>query len=331
MRWAFWVGLMGCGGGGVGAGTVGETSSAASETEVVASGDDDDGTSDATDRPNEEDDVDTDTGPKGGGSCALGVPGDLHYTLQMDFEGRTRDAIVDVPDGYDGTALLPLVLNFHGLATNAQNQKTYTGMAGAANARGWIAVHPNGTNRSWDWLSESQDVRFIDALLDELSAELCIDPKRVYLTGLSNGGYFSYQFACDRGDRVTAIAPVAGAQTAPFCSPGVKIPLLHIHGTDDETVPYDGNLISPGARDSVTGWARDVNDCRTEPVVSAQIGDVTCETWSCTAADSASLCSVEGGGHTWPGSFPVPGLGETNQDIDATEEILDFFARWVRP
>ena len=263
-------------------------------------------------------------------SCTLG-PHDLHYDYETTFNGASRDAIVDLPDDYDGTTLLPLVLNFHGLATTARDQKVYTGLAEAANDRGWIAVHPNGTNRSWDWLTESVDIRFVDAMLDDLQAELCIDPDRIYLTGLSNGGYFSYQFACDRGSRIAAIAPVAGAQTDPFCNPGVKIPALHIHGTDDDTVPYDGNLISPSARDSVVGWARDVNDCRTDPTISAQIGDVTCETWSCSPSDNASLCTVEGGGHTWPGAFPLPPLGPTNQDIDATEEILDFFARWTRP
>jgi len=275
--------------------------------------------------------VDTGTGTSGAAACTLGAPSTRHFTLQLPFEGQTRSAIVDLPDDYDGSEVRPLVLNFHGLATTAQQQKTYTGMAGAANARGWIAVHPDGTNRSWDWLPESQDVRFVDALLDELSAQLCVDERRVYLTGLSNGGYFSYQFACDRGDRITAIAPVAGAQTSPVCNPGVKVPLLHIHGTDDDTVPYDGNLISPGARESVTRWAERVNDCHTDPEETAVIGDVRCETWSCSPIDSASLCTVEGGGHTWPGTVPLPLLGETNQDIDATEEILDFFARWARP
>ncbi len=174
-------------------------------------------------------------------------------------------------------------------------------------------------------------MRFVDALIDELAQELCIDEKRIYLTGLSNGAYFSYQFACDRGDRVAAIAPVAGSQTDPFCNPGVKVPVLHLHGTDDNTVSYAGSLLYPSAPASVEGWARDVNDCRTEPEVSFTLGDVTCETWSCSPVDEASLCTVEGGGHTWPGAFPVPLLGETNQDIDATEQILDFFSRWARP
>lgn len=265
-------------------------------------------------------------------ACALG-PYDLHTTLTMSFEGSSRSAIVDLPADYDGTELLPLVLNFHGLSTTAQNQKTYTGMAGAANARGWIAVHPDGTNRSWDYLPGSQDIRFVTALLDELERRLCVDSKQVYFTGLSNGAYFSYQFACDRGDRVTAIAPVAGTLTAASftCDPGVKIPLLHIHGTDDRIVQYEGSALYKGARESVEVWAEQVNDCVTNPVVSFSAGDVTCETWSCSAADSASLCTVEGGGHTWPGALYVPGLGAVTDDIDATDEILDFFGRWRRP
>jgi len=323
--WMVWL-AAGCGSGTGSVGDGGATSvDGATATDGPAPGDDDDAGEDSADSGA------PDTGAPPVASCGLGAPDRYHYDLEMPFEGAQRTAIVDVPDDYDGSEMVPLVLNLHGLATTAQQQKTYTGMAGAGNGRGWIVVHPNGTNRSWDFFPESQDVRFVDALIDELAEELCIDERRMYLTGLSNGGYFSYQFACDRGHRVAAIAPVAGAQTDPFCRPGVKIPVLHIHGTDDDTVSYDGTLISPSARQSVEGWADDVNDCVTDPVVTFQTGDVTCETWSCSPVDEANLCTVEGGGHTWPGAVPVPLLGETNQDIDATEQILDFFARWARP
>lgn len=325
---ALWAGCTGGGEGSTGGTSTLETSASDDgsevDTSVVDPGDaDTDGVDTGA--------ADTGTPPVAGGACSLGDPYVFHDTLEIPFEGTTRTAIIDVPDDYDGTELVPLVLNFHGLATTAQNQKGYTGMASAGNARGWIVVHPNGTNRSWDYLPNSQDVRFVDALIDQLSEELCIDEKRIYLTGLSNGGFFSYQFACDRGDKVAAIAPVAGAQTDPFCNPGTKVPVLHIHGTDDNTVSYDGGLLYPSARASVSGWARDVNDCDQSPTVAFEVGDVTCETWSCSGSDEASLCTVEGGGHTWPGALPIPLLGATNQDIDATEEVLDFFARWARP
>lgn len=262
-------------------------------------------------------------------SCSGIVP-ESPYDLVLTHEGVERTAIIDLPSDYDGTRPVPLVLNFHGAATTAAAHRLYTGMHQEGTARGMITVHPDGTQRTWDYLADSRDVRFVAALLESLDEILCIDPSRVYAAGLSNGGYFAYQLACDHGDRIAAIAAVAAGDVTLGCDPGAPVPLLHIHGTDDWIVPYDGNLVLPSARQSVSGWARKVNACDTDPVVAFELGDVTCETWSCDAASDASLCTVEGGGHTWPGAPTVPGLGTVNRDIDATIEILAFFERWAR-
>jgi len=279
-------------------------------------GDDDDGAPDETTQPSP--------------GCGGVVP-PSPYELALDHEGVTRHAIIDLPSDYDGTDPVPLVLNFHGAATTASAHRAYTKLHTAASSRGWIAVHPDGTQRTWDYLSESRDIRFVDALMTELGQVLCLDERRLYATGLSNGGYFSYQLACDRGERIAAIAPVAGGDVSIGCDPGVFIPVLHLHGTDDAIVPYDGNALIPSAEQSVSRWADKVNACVTDPLPAFELGAVHCERWSCRPDDEeATLCTVEGGGHTWPGAAPLPLLGPTNQDIDATEQILDFFARWSR-
>lgn len=271
----------------------------------------------------------TSTTPAQPAACDGIVP-ESPYDLVLVHEGVERTAIIDLPADYDGLRQVPLVLNFHGAGTTAAAHRLYTGMHTQATARGWATVHPDGTNRTWDYLADSRDVRFVTSLLTALDEVLCIDPERVYAAGLSNGGYFSYQLACDHGDRIAAIAAVAAGDVTLGCEPGVPVPLLHFHGTADWIVPYDGNLVLPSARASVSGWARKVNACDTEPELAFAVGDVTCERWQCDPSADASLCTLDGGGHTWPGATPIPTLGPTNQDIDATSEILDFFERWRR-
>ena len=287
----------------------------------------------ATPEPTDDTDRTDRTDPGSAGTspaCALD-PADRHRAWSLTVDGVERSALIDVPDSGD-VGGRPVVINLHGLGGTGAQQKLYTGLAAAANARGWIAVHPDGTQRSWDYLPESADVRFVDALIDVLVRDLCVDPARVYLTGLSNGGFFSYQYACDRGERVAAIAPVAGALTAAAltCRPPVEVPLLHIHGTDDSIVDYDGGSLYDSARGSVTTWSEQVNGCVTDPFVAFAVDDVTCETWSCAPTAEASLCTIDGGGHTWPGGPPVPGLGRVTDTIDGTEVILDFFERYSR-
>ncbi|MCB9678996.1 MAG: hypothetical protein H6737_28100 [Alphaproteobacteria bacterium] len=258
-------------------------------------------------------------------ACSLG-PHARTFTLNVG----NRSAIVDLPPGYDGTEQLPTALNFHGLLMSGALQKSYTGFADAANARGWIAVHPNGQNNTWDVTPWSNDVDFVADLLDALGAEVCVDPSRTYATGLSMGGYFSYLLGCRLPNRFAAIAPVAGLDANVFCSTPVDVPLLHIHGTGDLIVPYGGSFLSPGAQESVRRWSDRVNGCNVPSVVTYQDPEVTCETRTCGPASEATLCTIAGGGHTWPGAAPIPLLTDSNAALDANAEVLDFFELYYR-
>ncbi|MEZ4318389.1 MAG: alpha/beta hydrolase-fold protein [Myxococcota bacterium] len=266
--------------------------------------------------------------PEPAPACSLGAH-DLHFTLEVQHGGRTRTALVDLPATYDGTEALPTALNFHGLLMNAGLQRSYTHFDEAANDRGMIAVHPNGLNSTWDVTPWTSDVGFVDALLDALAAEVCVDPDRTYATGLSMGGYFSYTLGCQLPGRFAAIAPVAGLDANVLCNPGPDMPLLHLHGTADFIVPYGGSFPSPSAPAGVDRWARQVNGCDTEPVVTFEDGEVTCETWSCGGPE-ATLCTIQGGGHLWPGANPIPLFSDWNDALDANTEILDFFEDYTR-
>jgi len=179
-------------------------------------------------------------------------------------------------------------------------------------------------------------VKFVRDLLDAIEAKWCIDPKRVFATGMSNGGFFSHRLACEVSDRIAAIAPVAGVLGIPpqSCNPGRAVPIIDFHGTGDPIVPYDGGtplvpqlgvgLVFRSVAESMNHW-RANNQCSANEQQFFQNGDATCTRFpDCAAGSETVLCSIADGGHTWPGGVPIP-AGKTSSDISATTTMLDFF------
>jgi len=268
-------------------------------------------------------------------------PLDKTYTLHTGGLDRTFD--VHVPASYDATRPTPIVLDFHGYTSNAQQEALLSGMNTKADAAGFIAVHAQGTGASPSWnagaccgeaaSNKVDDIGFVNAILDDLESELCVDEHRIYATGMSNGGFLSHRIGCEMSDRVAAIAPVAGVLGVPTCAPARPMPVMHFHGTADTLVPYDGNASMgfPAVLDTFHGWAtRD--GCTGEPSVTFQKGDSTCQTYAtCAGGAEVTLCTVTDGGHTWPGGFAIPGLGKTTTDLSATDAMWSFFEKHPLP
>jgi polyhydroxybutyrate depolymerase len=268
-------------------------------------------------------------------------PRDATWTLT--WGGVVRHFDVHVPASYDPTRPTPVVLDFHGYTSNASQQALLSRMNAASDAAGYVAVHPQGSGSTPSWnagaccgsaAAESvDDIGFVDAMLDALETELCIDPARVYATGFSNGGFLAYRLACERADRIAAIAPVAGVLGVASCAPSRPVPVLHFHGTLDTLVPYQGSDQNgfPSVHDTVAGWAAR-NGCAGVPAVTFAQCDTACETHAaCAAGAEVTLCTITGGGHTWPGGLPLPGLGHTTSAVVATDAMWAFFERHPRP
>ena len=142
--------------------------------------------------------------------------------------------------------------------------------------------------------------------------------------------------ACEQGDRFRAIAPVAAVIFfPPLCGKGPPVDVIAFHGTDDFVVPYNGgpifgvgsSVVYPGVAQGMNGWASRAH-CAPTPKSTATTAHVTVEQWTgCTAGTTVELYTINGGGHTWPGAFPVPLLGATTSEINATDIILDAFSR----
>ncbi len=261
----------------------------------------------------------------------------LHLQRTLSTGGTTRRFLLVLPEQQPATPM-PLVLNFHGWFESPQLHQLLTRMDPQTRARGWALAYPQGAGLSWNAglccgraLEEGRDdVRFARDLVGQLGRELCLDLRRVYATGISNGGFLSYRLACEAGDLIAAAAPVAALDALPSCAPGRPVPLLAINGTGDFIVPTEGGgfLALPSAQQTFASW-RARNRCAAGEREAFAQGDSRCVVAEGCAADTVA-CTVDGGGHTWPGGHPAVWLGKTTQELDGTGTILAFFAGQAR-
>lgn len=267
-------------------------------------------------------------------------------TLTLSSGGLSRTAYVHVPPSYVDTTGAMLILNFHGFTNTAGEQRVISRMDASSDKHGYIAVYPEGVATSWNagdccgtaWTNSVDDVAFVKALLGQLEDDYCVDPKRVYSTGYSNGGFLSYRLACEMADTFAAIAPVAGEMgiDPASCKPSRAVPVLDFHGTSDPIVPYNGGTpVVPidlaGVLDfrstavSISTWRQKDGCLGTGTVIYAH-GDATCTRYdTCLTGSEVVACAIDGGGHTWPGGVPIPIVGKTSTDISATETMVSFF------
>jgi polyhydroxybutyrate depolymerase len=250
-----------------------------------------------------------------------------------------RSARVHVPSAYDPTKPTPVVLNFHGSSSNALQQELFTQLNAKADAAGFIAVHPEGLGGSFNagtccepaTSDGVDDVAFVRALIDLLEVELCVHPKQVFATGMSNGAEMTHRLACELSDRVAAIAPVAGGDLTVTCAPSRPISVLAFHGTADTEVPFEGDAEHPPIPQTIADWV-ERNDCESATRETFQKGDSTCTTHdACAQGVEVTLCTIMDGGHTWPGGLDIPFLGKTTHDLSANDAMWEFFQRHPLP
>lgn len=262
-------------------------------------------------------------------------PGD--HTIEVQHDGYARSAILHVPPGVDGTAPAPLVFNFHGFTSNAGQQVLFSGMNTLADAEGFLVVYPDGINSSWnagaccgDAMSQNiDDVGFVRALHAELTTRACVDARRVYSTGMSNGGFISNRLACEAADLFAAIGPVSAVNGMDACSPSRPVPVIAFNGTADILVPYDGGGFISVA-ESFAGWA-ERDGCPGAPAPDMAAGAASSETYArCSDGAQVTQWTLEGMGHCWPGN-PLCPFGAASTDIDANGEMWAFFEQFALP
>jgi len=269
-------------------------------------------------------------------------------------DGDERSFRVYVPPGANATKPMPLVLMFHGGGgSGRQLQKHSSRMDAIADREHFVTVYPDGTGLLKTWNAggccggatrkDVDDVAFVSTLLDRLETKLCVDRRRVFAAGMSNGGLFSHRLACDLSERIKGIASVAGTDMTTSCHPTKRVAVLQIHGRSDKHVPWQGGhgcglagVSFTSVPDTMTQW-RTRNGCskttKAWPSEDWQRGgDGSCERFEgCADRASVTLCTIDGGGHYWPGGRPrkarrdCPGDGHQSSTFSADETIWRHF------
>jgi polyhydroxybutyrate depolymerase len=279
-------------------------------------------------------------------------PGDHLRTLVHG--GAERLYTLRVPAGHDGVAPIPLLLDIHGYLSNRSQQRALSGLAALADAEGFAVVWPQGrfgaagdaeasnppAGPSWNggWCCGSaateqpDDVGFLRTLVEAVAREIPVDRRRVYASGLSNGGEMTQRLACEAADVFAAAAPVAfpiGLQPITACAPSRPIAVLAFQGLTDALVPYEGGGPFYSAAESFAHW-RAAGGCGSGAVEEEVVqGASRCDTnTSCAEGVEVGLCSI-----TSTFTLPIAAghILYINDDFDLAALIWAFVSRFALP
>ena len=289
--------------------------------------------------------------------CALLFFGGVNASAQeennqryrFDFGGVERHYIMHKLPQY-AAQKRPLVFVLHGGGGNAENAMRMFGFSRVALQDGAIIVYPDGDGRfegkmeTWNaghccgyaMEHKSDDIGFISALIDKFVAEDDADPKRVYVTGMSNGGMMTHRLGIALSDKIAAIAPDVGGLFGDEAKPTHGVSVLALNGGKDKSIPIDGGQTEGRFARAWDGtplkpvvyqgqfWAA-ANGCKPNPKETQQ-GTVKTIRYNCPEGlDVVQMISLEEG-HTWPGGKKGARLGDDpGNEFSASQVIWDFF------
>lgn len=259
---------------------------------------------------------------------------------------RTYQSFVPARNGR-----LPLVIALHGGGGNGAQLAKSAGLIDEAAKEGFVLALPEGSSRfgkleTWNaggccayaMREKIDDIGFIRALIDELERTQPVDPKRIYVVGMSNGGMMAERVAIELGDRIAGAAVFVGALFGNEPRPVAAVPMLIVNAEKDEQVPIAGGTSTTGivrrsqgmpykpSRYAATFWAT-ANRCTTNHA-KAETADYVRERWTgCASGADVDFYIVKGAEHGWPGrGLGRPGVTRNTGEIDGTALMWEFFA-----
>jgi polyhydroxybutyrate depolymerase len=255
-------------------------------------------------------------------------------TESMVHDGEDREYLMYVPDSYDGTISVPILFNFHGFGGSVEEFMEYADLRSVAETNTFILVYPQGSclegSSHWnpcpngpDNKSEADDFGFIEAMINQISSEYNIDLDRVYAGGYSNGGMMAYGLANYKSDLIAAVASVSGTMLNCTGSTNHPMPVVHLHGTSDDVVSYNGSTDWNSVQSTLDYWINFNNTTTTPTVNSENSGGITIEHYIYGQGENS--VSVEhykyiGGEHEW--------FNETYQGQNTAELIWNFMSKY---
>jgi polyhydroxybutyrate depolymerase len=247
-------------------------------------------------------------------------------SITLTHDGIERSYEVHVPASYSGTEAVPLLLVIHGAHNTPWMARSWSQMDPVADQNGFIVAYPAGLD-CWNTgmilpgcTAADDDFGFILSVVADIESHACIDRRRVYATGISNGSMMAQYMGCRAAD---VFASVGGVAAGLFggCSPSRPISVFYVHGTADTTVSYSPN--------AVDGWI-DANNCDSPPVEAYSAGAATCDLFQgCDDGVEVEFCTVEGMAHCWPDNCYQGAYG--SEVFGASPMMWEFFARHPLP
>ena len=249
-------------------------------------------------------------------------------------EGVNREYVLHVPDSYNDSFSVPVVLNFHGFSGDAYQYMNEADMRILSESQNFILIYPQGLDLDgephWnacpnggDNKSDVDDFGFIETLIEEISSNYNIDLERIYAVGYSNGGMMAYGLANHKSELIAAVASVSGAMLDCIGPVSHPMPVIHLHGTDDLDLPYNGNNYYNSVQNTLDYWMN-FNNTNKEPIVNFDnSGKIEIEHYVYDNGNNS--VSVEhykyiGGHHIW--------FMSTFQGQNASELVWDFLSRY---
>jgi polyhydroxybutyrate depolymerase len=299
--------------------------------------------------------------PQSSAGCHTGAaPIQNGETVDYSAAGEAGNYIVEAPSDENSSQPLPLVVDLHGYSETAAIQVDITKLGSYGATKGFITVTPqvNETVQHWVTTPGSQDQKFLITLISHVENTLCVDSRRVYVAGYSNGAFMASALACTDASKIAAVATVSGIQAPSGCHPSRRVPVVAFHGTKDPFVPYGGG-IGPAAKklpapngDGTIGsqlnsksaqgiqqtdlpipveearWAAR-NGCSKSPKTSTVASGVKLIAYTCPDNATVELYKEIGDGHIWAGSEVMTEIasvvGKTTFAISANQLIWKFF------
>jgi polyhydroxybutyrate depolymerase len=294
-------------------------------------------------------------------SANIEGPSTYHRRMDLFTGGFQRSYRVHIPSDYDGSTPRPLVVVIHGAFDTAKGIEKFSGFSQIADRENFIVLYPEGIGifgylQHWNAghccgkaaNDRIDDVGYLTKAIEDVCMRLSVDRNRVYMVGFSNGGMMTYRFAAEHTDILAAAAPIAasiggrpnaGAPEWRIPKPEKPLPILIIHGLDDDDIPFDGgvSMHRKGERtylpveESVQFWI-EANGCKGAPIVStSRDGAIQIQAWdNCKNASATVLYKIDGWGHVWPGPYFTAELpaGDPLLGFDVAEIIWKFFNRF---